>query len=186
MPPDRLPAAALARRTDPASLGFATTADLEPLEGIVAQERAAEAVEFAIEMTRPGYNVFALGPEGIGKSTLVRTALERHAVAGPVAEDLVYVHDFDHPQRPRALLLPAGRGATLAEAMERLIVELRAAIPAAFESDEYRTRREAIRPNARGQVAGVAAVATRSRTARSTAASGARPCSTAQVVASSP
>ena len=144
MPPDRLPAAALARRTDPASLGFATTADLEPLEGIVAQERAAEAVEFAIEMTRPGYNVFALGPEGIGKSTLVRTALERHAVAGPVAEDLVYVHDFDHPQRPRALLLPAGRGATLAEAMERLIVELRAAIPAAFESDEYRTRREAI------------------------------------------
>jgi len=144
MPPDALPAAALARRTDPAGLGFATTADLEPLEGIVAQERAAEAVEFAIEMGRPGYNLFALGPEGIGKSTLVRTALERHAADAPVSDDLVYVHDFDHPQQPRALLLPAGQGVALAEAMERLIAELRGAIPAAFESDEYRTRREAI------------------------------------------
>jgi lon-related putative ATP-dependent protease len=144
MSPDPLPAAALARRTDPAGLGFATTADLTPLEGMVGQERATAAVEFAIEMGRPGYNLFALGPEGIGKSTLVLDALQRHAAAAPVAEDLIYVHDFERPQRPRAIMLPAGRGIALAEAMERLIAELRVAMPAAFDSDEYRTRRDAI------------------------------------------
>jgi predicted ATP-dependent protease len=144
MPSEPLPPSALARRTDPVGLGFATTADLEPIEGMVGQDRAAAAVEFAIEMARPGYNLFALGPEGIGKSTLVRNALERHAAAGTVADDLVYVHDFERPQGPRAILLPAGRGIALAEAMERFIAELRTAMPAAFESEEYRTRHEAI------------------------------------------
>src|SRR5579884_3691226 len=66
---DPLPPSRLIRRCDPAALGFATTADLQPVTGMVGQERAGEAVRFAVEMTRDGYNLFALGPEGIGRST---------------------------------------------------------------------------------------------------------------------
>jgi lon-related putative ATP-dependent protease len=144
MPLEPLPATALVRRADTAALGFATTADLEAMEGIVGQDRAAEAVEFAIDMTREGYNLFALGPEGIGKSTLVRGALERRAAGEPTPDDWVYVNNFARSQQPRALRLPPGRGADLRDRMDLLLVELRSAIPAAFESDEYRSRKEAV------------------------------------------
>ena len=135
---------ALRRRCDPAALGFETTAELEPIEGMVGQDRAVQAVEFAIGMRRDGYNVFVEGPEGSGRSTLLRSALGRAAAGDPVPNDLCYVHRFDEPTRPRALRLPAGRGASLREQMERLIAELRAAIPAAFESEAYRGRKEAL------------------------------------------
>lgn len=144
MPIDPLPVSALLRPCDPASLGFATTAELEPIEGIVGQERAAEAVDFAIRLSHPGYNLFALGPEGVGRSALVRGALERHAATQPVPDDWAYVHNFVEPQKPRVLRLPAGRGTLLRSAMERLVNELRSALPAAFESDAYRARREAL------------------------------------------
>ncbi len=144
MPIDPLPASALLRPCDPASLGFGTTAELEPIEGIVGQDRAVEAVDFAIRLSHPGYNLFALGPEGVGRSALVRGALERHAAGQPVPEDWAYVHNFVEPQKPRALRLPAGRGTLLRSAMERLVNELRSALPAAFESDAYRARREAL------------------------------------------
>ncbi len=149
--PESLPAAALRRATDPATLGFATTADLPDLEEIVAQERAVAAVRFAIGIRRDGYNLFALGPAGTGKHTVLRQFLARQAATEPVPDDWCYVHDFARPQVPRALRLPAGRGAELRAAMERLVVELRAAIPAAFETDAYRERKEAIEDEFRGR-----------------------------------
>lgn len=144
MPVEPLPVDRLFRPCDPASLGFATTAEIEPIEGIVGQDRAVEAVDFAIRLTHQGYNLFALGPEGVGRSALVRGALERHAASQPVPDDWAYVHNFSEPQKPRALRLPAGRGVRLRSAMERLVAELRSALPAAFESDAYRARREAL------------------------------------------
>ncbi len=140
MPVEPLPAGALVRRSDPAALGFATTADLPPTEGVVGQERASEAVAFAIEMERSGYNLFALGPEGIGKSTLVRDALERRAAGEPVPSDWVYVHNFERPNQPRAIGLPAGRGGALRDRMSRLTSELRQTIPAASPSSARRMR----------------------------------------------
>jgi len=140
---------ALRRVTDPAGLGFATTAELQDLDQIVGQDRAVEAVRFAIGMRHDGYNLFALGPEGIGKYHVIRQFLERRAATEPVPPDVCYVHDFEQPQRPRALRLPVGRGAALRDAMDRLSLELRSAIPAAFETDEYRDRKAALEDEAK-------------------------------------
>ena len=65
-PTKPLPALALARRTDPSSLGFATTAEIEPLNDALGQDRAIEAIRFGIGMRQEGYNMFALGPTGCG------------------------------------------------------------------------------------------------------------------------
>jgi len=129
---------------DPGGLGFASTAEIAPSEGIVGQDRAVEAVEFAIGMRHEGYNLFVQGPEGIGRSTLLRQALAAAAADDPVADDWCYVHDFGDPQHPQAIRLPAGRGRQLREAMARFIAELRTALPAAFEAEAYRARREAL------------------------------------------
>src|SRR5262249_53929 len=46
--------------------------------------------------------------------------------------------------KPRRLQLSPGRGNGLREAMKRLVQELRAALPTAFERDDYRARRGVI------------------------------------------
>lgn len=139
-----LPAAELYRATDPVSLGFETTAELPDLDDIVGQDRAVDAVMFAIGMRSEGYNVFALGPAGTGKLTTLRTYIGRLAATETVADDWCYVHDVEAPQRPRALRLPAGRGAGFRDEMARFAADLRTALPAAFEDERFRDRREAL------------------------------------------
>ncbi|HXY42279.1 MAG TPA: AAA family ATPase [Vicinamibacteria bacterium] len=136
-----LPPADLRRRCDPAGLDFDTTDALPEVPGIIGQERAEEAVRFAIGIRRYGYNLYALGTAGMGKHGFVRSFLERRAAAEPAPFDWCYVRDFSDPRRPRALRLPAGRGPQLRQELRQLVEELRAAIPAAFESDDYRARR---------------------------------------------
>jgi predicted ATP-dependent protease len=139
-----LPANALCRRCDPATLGFATTAELEDVPGIIGQQRAEEAVRFAIGIRRYGYNLYALGASGMGKHGFVRAFLERRAAGEPAPDDWAYVHNFADPRRPRALRLPPGRGPSLRDDMRRLESELRVAIPAVFDGEDYKTRRKRI------------------------------------------
>lgn len=139
-----LPAAMLRRRCDPAEFGFATTDDVPDLAGLVGQERAVDAVRLGIGMRRQGFNVFAFGPPGTGKHTLVENVLERQAVAEPPPPDWCFVNNFADPRRPLCLKLPSGRAVPLRDAMRRLVTELRAALPAAFEREDYRARREVV------------------------------------------
>jgi lon-related putative ATP-dependent protease len=145
MPEHRpLPAASLCRRSDPGVFESETTADLKDVPGIIGQERAEEAIRFAIGIRRYGYNLFALGPAGMGKHGFVRAFLERQAGEEPAPADWCYVYNFGDPRRPHALRLPPGRGPAFREDMRRLIEELRVAIPAAFDSDDYRARRKSL------------------------------------------
>ncbi len=140
----RLPPSRLYQRCDPAQFSFATTSELDDLTEILGQERARNAIEFGLGIRREGYNLFVLGPAGAGKQTLVRQLLAREIAAVPPPPDWCYVHNFDAPHKPRALRLPAGRGAKLRDDMRHLVEELLAAVPLAFDSDEYRAHREQI------------------------------------------
>ncbi len=113
---------------------------LEP----IGQDRAVEAVQFAVAMRHKGYNVYALGASGTGKHTVVRDLSRRRAETMPAPSDWCYVNNFADPQKPRRLQLPPGRGNGLREAMKRLVEELRAALPAAFERDDYRARLDVV------------------------------------------
>ncbi|HEX2728199.1 MAG TPA: ATP-binding protein, partial [Rubrobacteraceae bacterium] len=139
-----LEAAMLYARCDPDRFGFETTAELEDIEDAIGQARAVDAVRFGVEVGREGYNVFALGPPGTGKRTLVRRFIEERASGEPAPPDWAYVNNFERPNRPRLLRLPANTGARLRRDMERLAEELRPALSAAFESEEYQSRRQAI------------------------------------------
>jgi len=134
----------LYRRCDPQQFTFETTSDLEDLKEIIGQARAVDAVRFGIGMRREGYNLFSLGPAGLGKHSIVSYFLKRQAASEPTPHDWCYVNSFDQPQKPRALSLPSGQGVTLRADIERLVEELRSAVLAAFETEDYRTRRQAI------------------------------------------
>jgi lon-related putative ATP-dependent protease len=134
----------LYRSCDPQQLDFETTNELPDLDHLVAQERAAEAIHFGASIKQEGYNLFVLGLEGTGRHSLVQQYVEEKARHEEPASDWCYLNNFDDSRQPRAIELPAGRGGELAEDMNQLIDSARAAIPAAFESEDYRTRREAI------------------------------------------
>jgi lon-related putative ATP-dependent protease len=140
-----LEAGQLRRACDAAQFEFETTAELEDLSEIVGQERAVGAVRFGIGIQRGGYNLFALGPSGTGKRTTISQFLDRRASGEPTPPDWCYVNNFEDTQKPNALRLPPGMGIELRKDMEQLVEELRTAVPALFESEDYQTRKQELR-----------------------------------------
>ncbi len=138
--PKRLEAKALANSCPEESFKFETTDELEDLTEIIGQDRAVKAVHFGIGVQREGYNLYVMGPSGMGKHTMVRQFLEQKASAQSHPPDWCYVNNFKQPHKPKALKLPPGKGEQLRQDMEQLVEELTTAIPAAFESDEYRSQ----------------------------------------------
>jgi len=137
-----LSGAALRRICDPNSLNFETTADLPMLSGVLGQPRAVAAFAFGTSITSPGFNLFALGLPGSGKTTLIRDYLERRAATQPVPSDLCYINNFADARCPAALLLPAGRATQLKSDMDLLVEELPAALSKAFDAEDYTRHRD--------------------------------------------
>ena len=144
VPQGRLRPEQLYRPCDPGSLGFDTTADTADAPITLGQERAVSAIQFGIGIRDHGYNLFALGASIPAEGAVVRQFLEQQAASEPAPPDWCYVHNFEQPHRPRAVSLPAGMGAKFRADMTRLVDDLRTAVVAALETDEYRHRHQQI------------------------------------------
>lgn len=135
----------LRAEVDPDQLGFETTLDLTPIKAkVVAQDRAKHALEFGLGIKDPEYNIFVAGPRLARKTETIKAYVSELAAKEPSPPDYLYVHNFKEPERPRALIVPAGRGRALRNDMEELVANLRSRIPEVFESEEYTNRREAL------------------------------------------
>ncbi|MBI4774436.1 MAG: AAA family ATPase [Deltaproteobacteria bacterium] len=134
----------LYRRCNPEVFPFETTKDLEDLTEFIGQPRALEALRFGVGIESEGFNVFALGNPGTGKHTFVRQFLESRAETEQVPPDICYVNNFEEPHRPKILRLKAGGGKELFQDMEKLVEELRNALRAAFENEEYQNRQRTV------------------------------------------
>jgi predicted ATP-dependent protease len=141
----RVPPERLRWFCDPAELPFETTERLRPQDGAIGQERGISALEFALEMESPGFNLFIAGPSGTGRTTTARTYAERQAARRPVPDDWLYVYNFERPDHPLSLRLPAGAGARFRDDMAELVKSVREQARRTFESREYRNLREDIR-----------------------------------------
>ena len=144
MPLEPLPVAELCWRCDELLLGVATSAELADLDRPIGQERAREALELGLTVRRYGYNLFALGPQGIGKHAMVEARVRAHASTRPPPLDWCYVGNLADPRKPRILSLAAGCGARLQADMAQLVGDLRDVLRGAFDNEEYRTRRQVI------------------------------------------
>jgi lon-related putative ATP-dependent protease len=139
-----LDAQSLYQRCDPSLFPFQTTAELSAETEIIGQARAVDAVQFGIDIQRPGYNLFVLGEPGSGRHSVVRRLLEAKANEGQIPSDWCYVNNFAEANKPRLLHVPAGRGGQLKHDMQQFVAELSKAIEAAFDSDVYRERIDAM------------------------------------------
>ncbi|MCJ7630695.1 MAG: AAA family ATPase, partial [Longimicrobiales bacterium] len=139
-----LTAEELHRCCEPASLGFETTAEIEPLSGALGQDEAMKALAFGVSVASKGYNIFALGGAGSGRRTFIQRALKLRAEKEPTPSSWCYGFNYKDPRHPVALELPAGKGALLRVRLDALLVDLKRAIPQALEADDVSNRRGAI------------------------------------------
>jgi lon-related putative ATP-dependent protease len=135
---------ALYTTCDLSALKFETTEDLEELVEIAGQDRAIEALRFGVDIEREGYNLFVMGPSGMGKYSLTRKYLEQQAAQAPTPDDWCYVNNFEHPQKPKILRFPAGKAKIFRKDIQNLIDDLLSVLPSAFESDQYQISHEEI------------------------------------------
>ena len=128
----------LYRKCDPSKFDFNSTADLEERLSALGQDRAIHAVELGIHIKSRGYNLFCLGPEGTGKTSLVKRILEKEAKNRKTPDDWAYVYNFEEPYKPIAMSFPAGQATEFAKDVDELLEELADSLPEIIESEEYK------------------------------------------------
>lgn len=143
-PLEPLDASELRLKVDRESLSFKTTAELQPSEALLGQDRALAAVEFGGGVKAADFNVLVVGAVGTGKRTAVAAQLKKIAAQRPAPTDWVYVTNFSDESRPLALGLPTGRGKKLARGLREAVEDLVATLPAVFEGSAYQARRRAV------------------------------------------
>ncbi len=138
---------------DPARFGFDTTEDLTSPEPFLGQKRALRALSFGVEARNPGFNVFVVGENGTGRTSMTQVFLDEFAARRKTADDVCYVHNFDDDTRPHALTLPAGGGRRLRKGMEGLIKGLEGELPQAFEDEDFAREQMALKMQIEAQQA---------------------------------
>ena len=96
-----LPCTALRWRCDPDSLPFETTAEVEPVGGVIGQPSAVESLRFGLECAAPGPNVLALTDARMG---------EIYSAAFDVRSGSVRVLHEPECLPPDQFALPGGEG----------------------------------------------------------------------------
>lgn len=106
------------------------------------QERALGALELAMSVRNPGFNVYVCGLSGTHREEELAELLHRFSVGQPTPGDRVLVQNFRNRDRPRALYLPAGWGARLRQDMRDLVEELRQVLPRTFRAETFEEEKE--------------------------------------------
>ncbi|NLS14553.1 AAA family ATPase [Vibrio sp. SM6] len=142
---ERLEAGCLYAPAELEKLPCKSTKELPPIDEIVGQTRAQKAVEFAMSIKEKGYNIYAVGQNGLGKRTMVLRYLNRHQHDENAIFDWCYVANFDDIRTPRVLQLPFGIGTQFKADVERVIMKLVNAIPLAFDNELYFSRADRLK-----------------------------------------
>ncbi len=129
---------------DPGMFKFDDTSKIKPLDGIIGQKRAEEALEFGLKVKMRGYNIYMSGITGSGKTTYAQNFIKKIATREKTPDDWCYISNFDDPNQPTAVSLPAGMGKVWQKDMENLVKKVELEITRAFENKEYEKEKSEI------------------------------------------
>lgn len=134
----------LTSRCNLEALNFENTEELEPLKGIIGQNRAVDALTFGLSVKKKGYNIYVAGLSGTGKSSYATSIAETFAKKKDRPCDWLYVHNFKKPDSPKALSIEAGQGEQFKKSIDVMIDKLKKEIPNVFETTEYKNKKNEI------------------------------------------
>ena len=124
---------------------FETTKELEPINDGIGQERGIKALEFGINVDVKGYNIYIEGPSGVGKTMYTKNYLDSISSKKKVPNDWCYIYNFQNPNEPIAVSLPAGQGKEFKESMEGFIKEVKKDIKKTFNADDFEKEKALIK-----------------------------------------
>jgi len=132
---------------DPNIFEFNHTRNLARLREFVGQDRAIRAIEFGLSMDREGYNIYVAGLAGTGKTTVVKTYIQRLVERKKLEEkrqleDWCYLYNFADPDRPQIISLPQGKGRPFRDQIGNLLHKLKEELTKAFSSEQYTSERK--------------------------------------------
>lgn len=134
----------LENKCSPEFIPFTNTSKIPVLEGIIGQERAVKAMQFGLKMKMRGYNIYMSGPTGTGKTSFAKQIVKEFAETKPVPDDWCYIYNFDKPNQPKAINLPAGMGTLFQQDMEQFVKIIKQEITNAFDNEEYEKEKSEI------------------------------------------
>ena len=124
---------------------FNTTDELEPISTGIGQERGIKALEFGLNIDINGYNVYVEGPYGVGKTAYVKNYLNTISKKKKVPNDWCYLYNFDNPNEPVAVALPAGQGKEFRDTMNSFINEIKVDIKNTFNNEDFEKEKNLIK-----------------------------------------
>ena len=124
---------------------FDTTADLESVQEGIGQDRGIKALEFGLQVDVKGYNLYLEGPSGVGKTMYTKNYLQKIALKKKVPSDWCYIYNFDNPNQPIAVELPAGQGKEFKDYMDGFIKEIKKDIQKTFNNDDFEKEKALIK-----------------------------------------
>lgn len=130
---------------DPKNFNFNTTDELEPISTGIGQERGIKALEFGLNVDINGYNVYVEGPYGVGKTAYVKNYLGVISKKKKVPNDWCYLYNFDNPNEPVAVSLPAGQGKEFQASMNSFINEIKIDIKNTFNNEDFEKEKNLIK-----------------------------------------
>lgn len=131
-------------KCDPSIFDFDSTVDLEPIEGILGQERALKALKLGVDLRSPGYNIFIAGLSGTGKASTVQKILKEISNNCPPLKDYAYVNNFTDPDRPILLTFSSGRAKEFKAELEKTIELLKKRIPQVLDNETFSNRKKKV------------------------------------------
>ena len=124
---------------------FETTQDLESVNDGIGQERGIKALQFGLQVDVKGYNIYIEGPSGVGKTMYTKNYLDSIAPKKKVPNDWCYIYNFQNPNEPIAVSLPAGQGKEFKESMDGFIQEVKKDIKKTFNADDFEKEKALIK-----------------------------------------
>ena len=124
---------------------FETTQELEPINDGIGQERGIKALEFGVNVDVKGNNIYIEGPSGVGKTMYARNYLNKIALKKKVPCDWCYIYNFENPNEPIAVSLPAGQGKEFKESMDGFIKEVKKDIKKTFNAEDFEKEKALIK-----------------------------------------
>ena len=124
-----------------ACFSFSSTQELDESPGVIGQDRAIEAIEFGMGIDSNGFNIFAMGPSGAGRTSIVQEFVEKQAEEMPIPDDWCYIFNFEEPHKPKALRLPAGKGREFRDEMDDVVAKIKEDIRKALQREDFEKER---------------------------------------------
>ena len=124
---------------------FETTEELEPIRTGIGQDRGISALEFGIQIDVKGYNLYLEGPSGVGKTMYTKNYLNEIASKKKTPNDWCYIYNFENPNEPISVSLPAGQGKEFKESMDGFIKEIKKDIKKTFNADDFEKEKALIK-----------------------------------------